>query len=195
MTAAVSPLGEVVIMPLADMIPYPANARKITDRAVQQTALSLKSFGWQQPVVLDRERVIVVGHVRHRAARSLGETHGPAVIAADLTPAQLRAYRIADNRTHDYTTWDYTTLAAELDGLGHEFDGVLDLADWGALIAAFEAAGNGERDLNQRTSGRVQALTGGGYTVTVVFASRDDADRAGPDLLAVNGVVDVRFSR
>jgi hypothetical protein len=41
----------------------------------------------------------------------------------------------------------------------------------------------------------VQALTGGGYTVTVVFASRDDADRAGPDLLAVNGVVDVRFSR
>jgi hypothetical protein len=196
MTTPITPLGEVVIMPLAEMKPYPANARRITDRAVEQTAKSLAAFGWQQPIVLDTEHVIVVGHVRHRAATTkLGQTMGPAVIAADLTPEQLRAYRIADNRTHDYTTWDYTTLAAELDGLGHEFDGVLDLADWGALIAAFEAAGNGERDLNQRTSGRVQALTGGGYTVTVVFASRDDADRAGPDLLAVNGVVDVRFSR
>ena len=193
MTTPVTPLGEVVTMALADMIPYPANARRITDKAVEQTAKSLAAFGWQQPIVLDTERVIVVGHVRHRAAMTkLGQTTGPAVIAEHLTPAELRAYRIADNRTHDYTTWDYSMLAGELEGIGDGFADVLDLADWGALIEAFEAAkpdGRDGRELNGRTSAGTQALTGGGYTVTVAFRNRDEADRAGPSLLAVDGVI------
>jgi hypothetical protein len=188
----VSPLGQVVVLPLAELSPYPANARRITKKAVRQTALSLAEFGWQQPMVADPGRVLVVGHVRHRAALSLGETHGPVVIAEGLSPAKLRAYRIADNRTHDYTTWDYAALTDELAAEGMDaFGEVLDLADWQALVAGFAAA-EGQAGEPMVEDARTAALLGGGYTVMVVFTSREDADAAGPQLLAVPGVINVR---
>jgi hypothetical protein len=188
---SVSPLGEVEVLPLADLTPYPANARKITKKAVALTALSLREFGWQQPIVADVGKIIVAGHVRHRAALSLGETHGPVVIAGTLTPAQIRAYRIADNRTHDYTTWDYGMLADELAGVEDGFAEVLDLADWQGLVQGFTASQEQTRE-PLMDDPETAALLGGGYTVMVVFTSREDADAAGPALLQVPGVVNVR---
>jgi len=188
---SVADLGDVVTMPLGDLTPYPANARRITPRAVEQTARSLVEFGWQQPMVADPQRVLVVGHVRHAAARSLRLAHGPAIITDRLAPEQIRAYRIADNRTHDYTTWDYRMLADELAGL-EDFADVLDLADWRGIVDRFTAMGD-EGSLLLTPGAR--ALVTAQHSVTVVFATAEDADAAGPALLKLAGVLDVRYSR
>lgn len=192
MTGTLRDLGQVHRLPLASIRPYPANARLITAKAVEQTAASLREFGWQQPLVIDRERVLVVGHVRHRAALSLGAAEGPAVYADHLSAKQVRAYRIADNRTHDYTAWDYGVLAAELSGLD-DFAGVLDLADWGAIVAGLPAADAEGGGLFGDDG--APAILGSQAALTVVFDSQEAADRAGPALLALPGVVNVRHAR
>ena len=99
--------------PLTALIPYKRNPRR-NDAAVERVAASLREFGWKQPIVVDSEGVIVVGHTRFAAAQSLGWTHAPVVVAADLTPEQIRAYRIADNKTAEFATWDPAMLAAEM---------------------------------------------------------------------------------
>jgi len=175
-----------------DLTPYPANARVITDKAVEQTAESIRQFGWQQPLIADRDLVLIAGHTRLEAAKRLGLSEVPVIIAEDLTDAQARAYRIADNRTHDYTTWDYSVLAGELDALDPgEFGKVLDLADWQAMIDGFTS----RQDDGDLMSGEDAATLSGGFSVTVVFASQEEADGAGPALMAIPGVLDVRHPR
>ena len=85
------------------VIPYARNARKIPDKAVNKVAASIKEFGWRQPIVVDRESVIIVGHARLLAAQKLGLTQVPVHVADNLTPAQVKAYRIMDNRSHQET--------------------------------------------------------------------------------------------
>lgn len=104
----------IEIRKLADIKPYPKNARKIRDVAIDKVALSLREYGWQQPLVLDAENVIIVGHVRWMAAQKNGWTEAPVHVATNLTPAQAKAYRLMDNRSHDETTWDEVLLAPEL---------------------------------------------------------------------------------
>src|SRR5205823_11608904 len=82
--------------------PYSRNPRKIPAKAIEHCAESIKTFGWQQPLVVDADMVLAAGHTRHQAARSLGLKMVPVVVA-DLTADEARAYRIADNRTHDYS--------------------------------------------------------------------------------------------
>lgn len=94
--------------------PYQRNARKIPQKAIDKVAASLAEFGWRQPIVVDTEGVIVVGHTRLLAARKLGMTHVPVHIATDLTPAQIKAYRLMDNRSHQETNWDEELLVLEL---------------------------------------------------------------------------------
>src|SRR5215467_13236861 len=174
-------LGEVQRTRLAELSPYPANARRISAKAVEQTAKSLAEFGWQQPMVADPDRVLIVGHVRHAAASLLGESHGPAIITDRLSPDQVRAYRIADNRTHDYTTWDYGKLAAELGDLAG-FDDVLDLADWRGIVAQFEQSAD-EAGLLLPPGAR--ALVTAEHSVVVVFDTAEAADAAGPELVKI----------
>ena len=95
--------------------PYPANARK-NDDTVAQIAESLRKYGWQQPIVVDPQSVIVVGHTRHKAARELGYSQVPVVVA-ELDNKQARAYRIMDNKSHDYTRWDVEELKYELESI------------------------------------------------------------------------------
>jgi hypothetical protein len=190
----IADLGKVQRVQLASLTPYPANARLITAKAVQQTAASLQRFGWQQPMVADPGRVLVVGHVRHAAALSLGATTGPAVITDKLTADEVKAYRIADNRTHDYTAWDYGKLAAELGGLPPDLAGVLDLADWQQIVDRFAADGEQARDLLTGHTD-AQALVSQRHQVTVVFATQEAADLAGPAILKLPGVLDVRYPR
>ena len=116
---------EVTMWPLEKIIPYARNARKIPPQAVDKVAASIQEFGWRQPIVVDKDGVIIVGHVRLLAAQKLGLREAPVHIASNLTPAQVRAYRLLDNRSHEETSWDDDLLGLELldlRGLGVDLD-------------------------------------------------------------------------
>lgn len=98
------------------VIPYARNPRR-NGEAIAKVAASLKEFGWQQPIVVDNEMVVVAGHTRLAAARTLGMDAVPVVIADNLTSAQVKAYRLADNRVGEEATWDRDLLALEIDEL------------------------------------------------------------------------------
>ena len=101
------------------IIPYARNPRNNTT-AVDSVVASIKEFGFQQPIVLDKSNTIIVGHTRHLAARQLGLEKVPVVIASKLTDSQIKAYRIADNRVNQNTTWDYDFLKLEFADLSEE---------------------------------------------------------------------------
>lgn len=98
---------------IKDIQPYPNNPRD-NAAAVKPVANSLKEFGWQQPIVVDKDGVIIVGHTRYKAAKSLHMTEVPVVVADQLTPEQVAAYRIADNSTGEVAVWDIPLLNTEL---------------------------------------------------------------------------------
>jgi ParB-like chromosome segregation protein Spo0J len=83
----------IEMWPVEKPIEYARNARKITQAAVDKVAASIQEFGFRQCIVVDKDGVIIVGHVRLRAAKKLGLTHVPVHVAANLTAAQVRAYR------------------------------------------------------------------------------------------------------
>jgi len=118
--------------------PYESNPR-LNDQAVEAVAKSLREFGFRQPVVVDPEGVIIVGHTRYKAALKLGLKQVPVHVATDLTPAQAKAYRVADNATGDIATWNPDLLPLELKDLqGMGFDlGLLGFSaeELGALLA------------------------------------------------------------
>lgn len=102
--------------------PYERNPR-INDGAVDAVAKSIREFGFRQPVVVDTEGVIVCGHTRWKAAKELGLERIPVHVAADLSPEQLKAYRLADNKTSELSEWDFELLPLELSELqGMDFD-------------------------------------------------------------------------
>ena len=96
--------------------PYEANPR-INDDAVEAVAASLKEFGFRQPIVVDADGVIIVGHTRWKAAKKLGLAKVPVHVAKDLSPEQIKAYRIADNKTGELAEWDFDLLPIELKDL------------------------------------------------------------------------------
>jgi len=104
---------EVEMIPVAEIIPYEQNPRK-NDKAVDIVAKSIKEFGFKQPIVIDQNNVIIAGHTRLKAAQKLNIKEVPIVWADDLTPEQVKAYRIMDNKSHEYTEWDIDTLKTEL---------------------------------------------------------------------------------
>ncbi len=93
---------------------YPKNPRKWSAHAVEKVAASIREYGWRQPVVVDANDVIVIGHLRRAAGKFLGLTEVPVHVARDLTPAQVRGLRLADNRTNQEASWDEEALALEL---------------------------------------------------------------------------------
>lgn len=97
--------------------PYENNPRQ-NDGAVDAVAASLKEFGFRQPIVVDGDGVIIAGHTRYKAAQKLGLEKVPVHVATDLSPEQVRAYRIADNKTGDLAVWDFDLLPIELSQLG-----------------------------------------------------------------------------
>lgn len=102
--------------------PYENNPRK-NNAAVKKVAESLKEYGWQQPIVVDKNSVIVVGHTRYKAAKRLKMKKVPVHVAVDLTDKQIKAYRLADNRTAQEANWNDDLLKFEFEGLKNlEFD-------------------------------------------------------------------------
>lgn len=117
---------EITKRRLADIVPYAANAKKHDKRQINNVAESIKQYGFVQPIVIDRDGVIVIGHCRALAAKKLGMEEVPCVCVDDLTPEQVNALRLVDNKSNE-SDWDFDLLADELPGLDlSAFD-----FDWG----------------------------------------------------------------
>tara|TARA_R100001594_G_scaffold30570_1_gene57145 strand:+ start:9349 stop:10551 length:1203 start_codon:yes stop_codon:yes gene_type:complete len=106
---------EIKQLELKDLIPYAKNPRK--KQAVDKVASSIKEFGWQQPLVVDESNVIIVGHTRYQAAQKLGLEKAPVQVAKGLTDAQIKAYRLLDNRANQDALWDDDMLKIEVQDL------------------------------------------------------------------------------
>lgn len=107
---------------VSDITPYEQNPR-INDGAVEAVVRSIQEFGFRQAIVVDEDGVIIVGHTRFKAAQKLGLQKVPVHVARGLTPAQVKAYRLTDNRTGEIAEWDYDLLPIELSQLGEmDFD-------------------------------------------------------------------------
>src|SRR5947209_5888857 len=104
---------KVQVRPITSIRPYDRNPR-LNDQAVDAVAASIREFGFRQPIVVDEEGVIIVGHTRYKAALKLGLDKVPVHVATGLTPAQIKAYRLADNQTANLSQWDYDSLPLEL---------------------------------------------------------------------------------
>ncbi len=102
--------------------PYEKNPRK-NDAAVNGVAESIRQFGFQQPIVIDKNGVIVAGHTRYKAAKKLGLKTVPCVRAETLTEEQTKAYRILDNKLNELSSWDLETLKTELESVDFDFAG------------------------------------------------------------------------
>src|SRR6516165_5195417 len=103
----------VEMRPINSIRPYENNPRH-NDAGVDAVAASLREFGWRQPIVVDQEGVIIVGHTRYKAALKLGLQEVPIHVAVGLSPAQAKAYRLADNQTATLSQWDDDKLPLEL---------------------------------------------------------------------------------
>lgn len=109
---------------ISEIRPYEKNAKKHDKRQIANVAESIKQYGFVQPVVIDRDGVIVIGHCRVDAAKKLGMKTVPCVCVDDLTPEQVNALRLVDNKSNE-SAWDMDLLAEELPGLdlsAFEFD-------------------------------------------------------------------------
>lgn len=180
--------GEVHVLSVDEVFPAPDNPRKISKRAVEVVAKSLREFGWQQPLVVDKDHVLIVGHTRLLAAKSLGLVRVPVVVASSLSPSQVKAYRIADNRTGDFTAWDFTALTQQLQELAGEYSDVLALTDWEAVVTEFEQIPP-PLELPDEVSGYL----GESFTVTVVCSNEASARRVALEVMDMDeGVIDVR---
>lgn len=160
--------------PIAKARPYPNNPRVLRN-AAEKVAESIKAFGWRQPIVVDADGVIIAGHGRHAAAQLLKLKTVPVHVAHDLSPDQVRALRVADNKTATFSGWDDAKLADELavilEGLG---------------TTAVTGFGQSELDaILMRASAEVASITGPASEPAADedddFDLGDDAPDAAPD--------------
>ena len=127
---------KIEMLAITAITPYARNPRKNEGLAVAKVKASLKEYSWKQPIVVDKDMTIVVGHTRYMAAMELGMKEVPVVIASDLTKAQVKSYRIADNKVATYSEWDNDLLKLEMDDLkGMDFDLELTGFDEAELMA------------------------------------------------------------
>lgn len=104
---------KIEIRKISEIRPYENNPRVI-DGSVDAVANSIREFGFSVPIVVDKHGVIVTGHTRYAAAKKLGLTEVPCIVASYLTEEQAQAYRLADNKVSELSTWDNEKLSDEL---------------------------------------------------------------------------------
>jgi ParB family transcriptional regulator, chromosome partitioning protein len=111
----------IKMMKIGEIIPYSTNPRKI-EKAIGAVIASIKAFGFKIPIIIDKNNVVVAGHVRLKAAEVLGMQELPCIVADDLTPEQIDMFRIADNKVAEQSKWDIGLLKQELETLKQGFD-------------------------------------------------------------------------
>lgn len=125
---------EIKYLNVSDLKEYENNPRK-NKKAVAAVAESIKNFGFKNPIIIDKDGVIIAGHTRKAAAEQLGLETVPCIIADDLTPEQAAAFRLADNKTAELAEWDFEKLNAEIKALA---DFPVSMADFGFDLSEFE---------------------------------------------------------
>jgi DNA modification methylase len=105
---------QIKLAEISTIKPYENNPRKLSEQAIQKVAMSLKEYGFRQPIVVDKNMVIVAGHTRYRASKKLGLKQVPISVIDNLSEEQINAYRIADNRTAEESEWDNELLKMEI---------------------------------------------------------------------------------
>lgn len=167
-------------LPIESIKPYEKNPRK-NDGAVNGVAESIKQFGFQQPIVIDKTGVIVAGHTRYKAALKLGLKTVPCVRAEKLSPKQVKAYRILDNKLNELATWNFEMLGEELADVDFNFEPfevvlpTISLSDFfdesqsngqGVVVAAGNGEGTQTVGNGEQTGGTpVAVYSGGGSSI------------------------------
>ena len=123
---------EIIYKKVGDLIPYEKNPRKNT-KAVKYVAKSIEEFGFKQPIIIDRDNVVVCGHTRLKASEQLGIEEVPCIVADDLTDEQIKAFRLADNKVSEQAEWDIGLLNEELDDILN-----VDMSDFGFDIFSMD---------------------------------------------------------
>lgn len=123
---------KIIEKSVEELTPYENNPRK-NDGAVDAVAASIREFGFKVPIIIDKAGVIVAGHTRLKAARKLGLETVPCIIADDLSPKQIQAFRLADNKTAELADWDFDMLSVELSDLDD-----IDMSEFGFDMSEFE---------------------------------------------------------
>jgi len=154
---------EVIYKLLTDLKPYEKNPR-INDAAVGPVAESIKQFGFKVPLVVDAKGVIIAGHTRYKAAQLLGLDRVPCIVADDLTPEKIKAFRLADNKTGELAVWDFAMLADELEELD-AFDLDFSMVDFGF-----------EDEAEKRDFGHIQDLLQSGFNGESVTQEKQSFD-------------------
>lgn len=106
----------IIDIAIEDLKAYENNPRN-NELAVNKVAASIEEFGFKVPIIIDRNNVIIAGHTRLLAAKEIGLEKVPCIVADDLTPEQVKAFRLADNKVAEYSTWDFQKLNLELEEL------------------------------------------------------------------------------
>lgn len=137
---------KLVVMKLSELIPYENNPRK-NDKAVGVVAESISQVGYNNPIIVDENKVILAGHTRMKSLKKLGKKEAEVLQVFGLTEEQKKKYRLLDNKTSEFASWDYVALMEEMQGL--DWKG-LDL-DWGLeskddAEAEFDNTEYGEED-------------------------------------------------
>lgn len=119
---------EILDMPVSEIVPYENNPRN-NEAAVEKVMKSIQEFGFKVPIVVDSDHIVLAGHTRLLAAKELGMKTVPVIVAADLDEARAKAFRLADNKVSEFSSWDFDKLDEELAGLAC-LD-VLDMSEFG----------------------------------------------------------------
>lgn len=138
---SVSATLRVVMKPVESIHPYENNPR-YNDSAVPYVKNSIQEFGFKVPIIVDEAGSIVCGHTRYKAALELGMSHVPCIVASDLTPKQIQAFRLVDNKVSEFSSWDFSKLEIEIGELDAEFN----LDDFG-FFSDSERAGSSPADV------------------------------------------------
>lgn len=155
----------IVEKKIEDLVPYENNPRN-NDDAVALVAESIKQFGFKVPIVIDSNNVIITGHTRLLAAKQLGLKTAPCIVADDLTPEQVKAFRIADNKVGEQADWNFDKLKTEINDLGN-----FDWTDFG--FSEFELD-----VLNDRLFDEIDAQLKEVETQTTPTISRDEPKKS-----------------
>jgi len=115
-------IDKIELIPLDQIIPYHNNPKEHPPEQVKKIASSIKEFGFLVPVIVDSDYDLIAGHGRYEAAKLIGMDKVPGLKAEHLTDAQVKAFRLADNRVAE-SEWNYEQLLTELDLVGNEFTG------------------------------------------------------------------------
>ena len=138
-----SAADKIISLPIGEIRPYEKNPRK-NAKAVKYVKASIEKFGFKQPIIVDSNRVIIAGHTRLEAAKSIGMAEVPCIVADDLTDAQVKALRLADNKVSEFAEWDLDLLGGELGEHADISD--IDMGDFGFDLSEFDNIGLNDED-------------------------------------------------